>query len=165
MQVKDVTTCVFMKPPAELMTVDFEHLSAMHKATVAQRETLNPPEPEPTRAEYNRLRQQFYDLRQQAKNAEVHCNNKADEVKGLEERINDLLRKKKHAVAEGHLGQERLCEHQLQQLEKELVDVKDEFSKAKHWSTQAARALKAFEGHERIAVLKAELETPKIISK
>lgn len=165
MQVKDVTTCVFMKPPAELMTVDFEHLTAMHKATVAQRETLNPPPSEPARAEYNRLRQQLYTLQQQAKNAEVFSDNKADAVRGLEQRINDVLKKKKQAVTDGHLGQERLCEHQLKQLERELPEAKDEATKAKHWSAQAARALKAFDGHERIAVLTAELETPKIISK
>lgn len=107
--------------------------------------------------EYNRLRQQLYDLQQQAKNAEVFCNNKADGVKGLEQRINDLLRKKKQAIAEGHLGDERNCEHQLQQLETELIDAKQEFTQAKHWSVQAARALKAFDGQERIAALKKEL--------
>ena len=161
----DVTKMSFFAADPKLMTVDLEQLGKMHKDTVAQRETLNPPQPEPARQEYNRLRQQLYNLQQQAKNAEVYCNNKADEVRGLEQRINDVLKRKKQAVAEGHLGQERLCEHQLQQLERELPDAKDEATKAKHWGAQAARALKAFDGHARISELVKELETPKIISK
>lgn len=165
MEVKDVTTCVFMAPPKELMTVNFDELSTMHKATIAMREKLNPPEPEAARPEYNRLRQQLYDLQQSALNAEVYCNNKADAVKGLETRINDLLKEKKQAVSDNHLGQERKCERQLTQLEKELVDAKEEFNKAKHLSGQGARALKAFDGHARIAELKVELDTPKIVGK
>ena len=164
-EVKDVTRCAFMAPDPKLMTVDFEQLTAMHKATIAMRENINPPEPEAARPEYNRLREQLYNLQQQAKNNEVYCNNKADAVKGLETRINDLLKSKKQAVAEGHLGQERSYEHQLQQLETELVDAKEEFTKAKHWSGQAARVLKAFDGHVRIAELKAALDAPKIITK
>lgn len=161
----DVTKMAFFAADPKLMTVDFDELTTRHKATVAMREKLNPPEPEGARPEYNRLRQQLYDLQEQAKGAEVYCNNKADAVRGLETRINDLLKEKKQAVSENHLGQERKCEHQLTQLEKELVDAKEDFNKAKHWSGQAARALKAFVGHARIAELKAELDTPKIVGK
>ena len=153
----DVTKMAFFAADPKLMTVDFDDLSKRHQKLVADRETLNPPKPEPVRVEYNRLRQSLYDLQQQAKNAEVFCNNKADGVKGLEQRINDILRKKKQAIAKDHLGDERNCEHQLQQLETELIDAKVEFTQAKHWSTQAGCALKAFDGQERIAELKKEL--------
>ena len=159
----DVTKMIFFAvTDPKLITVDF----AAHEKRMAEhrkeREKANPPKPEPVRVEYNRLRQRFFDLQQQAKNAEVFCNNKADAVKGLEQRITELLKQKKQADADGHLGQERVCEHQIQLLETELVDAKDEFIKAKHWSTQAARALKAFtsDSSARIEELKQLLKFP-----
>jgi hypothetical protein len=124
----------------------------------AERDAANPPQPEPARIEYNRLRQRLYDLQQRAKDAEVFCNNKADSVKGFEERINVVLLKKRQAIADGHLGQERACEHQLKQLETELVDAQKEFTQAKHWNAQAVRALKAFDSHARIAELKKQID-------
>ena len=161
MEVKNVaTTVLFAVTDPKLITVDFNKIEAFQQQTREAREKANPPKPEPMRVEYNRLRQQLYGLQQQAKNAEVYRNNKADVVKGLEYRINDLLRHKKQAIVEGHLGQERVCEHQLQRLETELVDAKEEFNKAEHWNAQAARALKAFDGHGRIAELKLLLDSP-----
>src|SRR5438128_3471424 len=50
------------------------------------------------RAEYNRLRKELFDAQEWAKNAEVYCNEKANMVKQLEGRINDLLKQKKAAV-------------------------------------------------------------------
>ena len=110
------------------------------------------PKPD-LRKEYNQLRKQLFDLQQYAKGAETYANNKAGEVKHRESLINDLLKQKKEAIASGNLGQERFLEHQIVLIETELIDAKIEFNRAKHQSSNAARGLKAFDGHERIAEL------------
>jgi hypothetical protein len=160
MEVKNVAHCVFMAPDPKLLTIDFEDLAKRHKQRIEEREKANPPKPEPMRVEYNRLRKQLYELQQASKSAEVYCNNKADAVKGIEHRINDLLKAKKQAIADGHLGDERKYENQLQLRETELIDAQEEFAKAKRWSVQAARVKKEFEFNEngRIAELKALLD-------
>jgi hypothetical protein len=163
MEIKDVGRCAFMSvTDSNLLTVDFADLAKRQQERRQQMDEANPRKAEPVRVEYNRLRQQQFNLQQTTKGAEVFCNNKADAVKGLEQRINTLLTEKKQAIAAGHLGQERKCEHQIQLLETELIDAKEEFSKAKHWSTQAARALKEFKFNQqgRIEELKAVLDAP-----
>ena len=138
--------------------IDIEKVEEAGKKMRAARDAANPPKPEPARAEYNRLRQQLFDAQRWAKDAEIYCNDQAGNVRLLEQRINDLLKKKKQAIAEGKLGDERICEHQLQLMETELIDAKQEFHRATRQSAQAARALKAFDDHERIAELKKQLD-------
>lgn len=158
MEIKNIARCAFMTPDPKLMTVDLTQIERNQAERRREMEKANPPKPEPARVEYNRLRQQLYSLQQTAKSAETSCNNKADHVRGLEQRINDLLKRKQKAHTDGHLGDERICEHQIQLLENELLDAQEDFLKAKHWNSQAARALKAFDGHARLAELKAEID-------
>src|ERR1700752_5060890 len=95
----DVTKMAFFAvTDPKLITVDFADLDKKAADNRAEAAKLNPPQLEPARIEYNRLRQRLYDLQQAAKNAEVFCNNKADAVRGLEQRINVLLTKKKQAI-------------------------------------------------------------------
>ena len=77
------------------------------------REKINPPEPEAARPEYNRCGNNSMTFSNQAKNLEVYCNNKADAVKGLETRINDLLKEKKQAVSDNHLGKRESVKRQV----------------------------------------------------
>jgi len=121
--------------------------------------------PVPLRPEYNRLRKELFDLQQHAKHTEIYSNEQAGRVEVIESRITDLLKQKKAAVGAGHLGQERFCEHNIQLLETELIDVRVEFNRARNQSTFAARGLKAFDGYARIAELQKELDTPKVIGK
>ena len=168
MEVNNIARCAFMAvTDPKLITIDLEQSDRRYKELVKEREKANPPNPEPVRVEYNRLRQQLYSLQQAAKGAEVFCNNKADAVRGLEERINVLLNKKKQATEAGHLGDERMYEHQLQLLETELIDAKEEFTKAKRWSVQAARVEKEFKFNQqaRIEELKALLDAPRPVAK
>src|SRR5579862_3942426 len=139
-----VTSAVFAVTDPKLITVDFDAINKQtqeHRATWAK---LNPPVPVPIRAEYNKLRQRLYDLQQQAKGAETNLENRAGTVANLEQRINNTLKEKKAAIAEGALGQERACEHRIQLLEIELKDAKQLHAEAKHWNAQATRGLKSF---------------------
>jgi hypothetical protein len=104
--------------------------------------------------EYNRLRQDLFNFQEWAKHSEIYCNDKAGEVKLLETRVTDLIKQKKAAT---NPILERRLEQALVTLETELADVKSEFKRAKTQSTNAARALKGFNGHEAIAALKKEL--------
>lgn len=135
--------------------MDLAHVEQTQAALRAARDKANPPKPEPVRVEYNRLRKQLFDLQQHAKNMEIYCNEQAGKVKLFEQRITDLLKQKK-AVADNPLH-ERFCEHQIQTLETELLDAKTEFNRAKNQNSNAARGLRAFDGHARIAELKKEL--------
>lgn len=110
---------------------------------------------EPVRVQYNTLRKQLFDLQEWAKHAEIYCNSKAGEVKQLERRITDIIKQKKAAVDNPRA--ERNFEHQIQLLETELLDAEKEFKRAKIQSGNAARGLKAFDGHQRIKELKKEL--------
>jgi hypothetical protein len=135
-------------------------VEAARKASVAAQalHTLNDAsKPTDLRKTYNDLRKQLYDLQQQAKHTEIFCNNKAGDVKHFEERIAILLRDKKKADEAGELGHARMLEHQIVNLETEVLDAKKEFDRAKKQSTYATRALKAFTGHEAIAELKKQL--------
>jgi chromosome segregation ATPase len=125
----------------------------------AERDAAAPP---PGKAdlhkEYNQLRQKLFDLRQDAKTFEQRTNDADGNVRLLEQRINDVLKEKKSAVAENNLRGERTYEQTIQRLEVELVDAQEEFEKNKRWSVQAARALRAFDGHARIAELKKQID-------
>jgi DNA repair exonuclease SbcCD ATPase subunit len=125
----------------------------------AQRDAAAPP---PGKAdlqkEYNQLRQQLFNLKQDAKCYEQRCNDAAGKVRILEQRITDLIKLKKDAAAENNLRGERTHEQGIQRLEAELLDAQEEFEKNKRYSGQAARALKAFDGHARIEELKCVLD-------
>ena len=139
----------------DLMVVDFEDLAKRQAERLAARDIAQPPKPQPARAEYNQLRKELFAAQEWAKNAEIYCNDRAGTVKLLEQRITDLLKQKKAAI-DSPLA-ERNFENQIQLLETELLDAKTEFNRARHQSNYAARGLKAFGGHERIAELKLDL--------
>jgi hypothetical protein len=165
MEIKDVTHCAFMSPDPKLMTVDLAKVEAFGAQVRAVRDKANPAFAgkgiEPARAEYNQLRQKLFDLKQDAKCFEIRTNEAAGRIKLLEGRINEALKLKKAASEADNFRGERTYEHQVASLETELADAQEEFNKNKHWSGQAARALKAFDAHARIEELKAVLDSPK----
>lgn len=158
----DVTKMVFFAvTDPKLITVDLDDLSKRHKETVAQRvKDTPPPEKADLHREYNQLRQKLFDLKQNAKCFETRTNESAGQIRLLEQRINDAIKLKKAAVAEGNGRGERTYEAAIQRLESELTTAQEEFFQNKNWNTQAARALKAFDGHARIEELKLLLDSP-----
>lgn len=126
----------------------------------AQEDKERVPSQADFRKEYNQLRQRLFDLNQNAKCFEIRTNEAAGKIRNLEHRITEALKQKKAAADAGNLLGERNSEHAIQRLETELLDARQEFANNKRWSVQAARVLKAFDGHERIAELKAILDSP-----
>jgi DNA repair exonuclease SbcCD ATPase subunit len=124
----------------------------------AQRDKESKPGKADLQREYNQLRQTLFNLKQDAKCYEQRCNDAAGKVRILEQRITDLIKLKKDASAENNLRGERTHEQGIQRLEAELLDAQEEFEKNKRYSGQAARALKAFDGHARIEELKCVLD-------
>jgi hypothetical protein len=140
-----------------IMTIDIaanEKKAAERRATM---EKLNPPAKIAPKVEYNRLVSQLYILRENAKACEVNVNNIAGEVRLLEERITALLQEKKRHAEAGNLRGERTYEHQVELLEDDLAVAQTRLQGARSQNTGAARALKAFDGHQRLAELKKEL--------
>ncbi len=135
---------------------DVERITQNAVKRCAEMDRLNPRREIP-RKEYNQLRETLYNLQQNAKNTEIFYNTCADKVRAFEQRINDLLTRKKAAILANELGNERSLENQVQLIETELIDAKEEFAWSARRSTEAARALKAFDQHERIAELQKEL--------
>lgn len=133
---------------------------AQAKRRAQQEKNAPPPDKKDLNKEYNRLRQQLFDLKQNAKCFESRANDAAGNIKLFEQRIDDLLKLKKAATAADNLRGVRFYEHGIQQLENELADANEDYAKNHRWSAQAARALKAFDGHGRIAELKALLDAP-----
>ena len=107
--------------------------------------------------DYNRLRQQLLNLREWVKNSDIYLAEKSNCVKHFEERIASLLRLKKKADDNLELGQVRVLENQLTNLEQELSDAKVEHKRAEKQSANAARALSSFDGYDQIKQLKAQL--------
>ncbi len=126
----------------------------------AQQDKENSPTKADLRKEYNQLRQKLFDLKNDAKCYETRTNDAQGQIELIEQRINNALKLKKAAVAQGNLRGERTYEQAIERLEPELAGAKEEFNKNKHWSAQAAHALKAFDGHARIEELKAILDAP-----
>jgi chromosome condensin MukBEF ATPase and DNA-binding subunit MukB len=159
MEIKDVTRCAFMAPDPKLMTVNLGEVEAFGAQVRAQREKAAPP---PGKAdlhkEYNALRQQLFNLTQNAKAYEQRANDAAGKVRLLEQRINETLKLKADAASAGNLRGERTFENAIQRIESELADAQEEFDKNKRWSGQAARALRAFDGADRLIELKAILD-------
>jgi hypothetical protein len=161
MEIKNIARCAFMTPDTKLITID---LAQIERNQAARREEMEKSAPPPSQAdfrkEYNQLRQRLFDLQQNAKCFEIRTNEAAGKIRNLEERINEALKLKKAAVDAGNLRGERMYERQVLSLESEMLDLQEDFAKNKQWSVQSARALKAFDGHGRIAELKAILESP-----
>lgn len=157
----DVTKMSFFAADPKLMTVDFDDLTRKHKQRIADREQHTPPPgKEDLHKEYNQLRQTLFNLKQDAKCFEIRTNDAAGNVRLVEQRISDALKLKKAASAEGNLRGERSAEQAIQRLETELVNAQEAFTKNRNWNTQAARALKAFDGHARIEELRLALDAP-----
>jgi len=116
----------------------------------------NPPEAVPARVEYNAVRKQLYDLTEHAKNCEIRLNNEAGNVSHFLTLISDLLKKKKAAITDNRLGDERFCEHQLVKAEEELQDARERLTKEQRYNQAAVRALRNFDP-ARLVELKAEL--------
>jgi|SRR5579859_1195280 len=161
----DVTKMAFFAPDPKLMVVDFADLDKKAAKMRAERDAANPPKPEPIRVEYNRLRKELYDLQQHAKNCEVRVNNEAANVKHWERNIEDLLKRKKKAVADNMLGEERSCERQIEMAETELLDARERLAREQRINSAAVRELKAFPHVARLEALKVELDRPKVVSK
>ena len=157
----DITKMAFFAvTDPTVLTVDFNKVEEAAKKMRAKRDAAAPPPgKEDLHKEYNQLRQQFFNLRQNAKCFEVRTLDAAAKVRLLEVRINETLKLKKDAAEAGNLRGEYTYEHQVQMLDAELVDAQEDFENNKRWSGQAGRALKAFDGHGRLAELKALLDT------
>jgi hypothetical protein len=142
----------------DLFNVDLKHVEeAAKKFRKEQDVNLKPILGESEHREYKRLRHQHYVLTEDVKNAEINLNNVAGNVQGYEERINTVLTKKKEATAADRLGEERMLEHQLEQLEGELPALQEELKKAQLRNQLATRALREFTGAERLVELKKKL--------
>lgn len=159
----DVTKMAFFAvTDPKLITVDFARIDKAQIERRATMEKLNPPVPDSAQVELNKLRNQLFNLQQRVKDTETYANNIAGTVDLLEQRLVKVLREKKEANEAGNLLRERHCEQTAKQLESEVADAKKEHARAKRESANATRALKAFDGHARIAELKAQLETPSL---
>ncbi len=143
----------------EILTFDPDAFARSMKASRDERDANTPPVNQADlRREYNQLRQKLFDLQQNARAFETRTNEAAGKIRLLEQRINETLKLKKAASDAGNFRGERSYEHGVQLLESELLDAKEEFSKNNRWSTHAARDLRTFNGHGRIAELKALLD-------
>lgn len=167
MEIKNIARCAFMAvSDPSLLTIDFEQSDRRYKELVKQREKEAPqPTTADFRKEYNQLRQRLFDLQQNAKSFEIRTNEAAGKIRLLEQRINETLKLKKAAAEAGNLLGERTYERAVAKLETELLDVKEDFDKNRRWSSQAARALKEFNQHDRIEELKALLDEPLPVAK
>ena len=156
----DYTKCAFFAADPKTLTLNLAEVDARQAKLRAEREKNAPPVNIDLRKEFNQLRQRLFELQQNAKTYETRCNDAAATVRLLEHRITEALKLKKDAVEAGNLRGERMYEHQVQMLETELTDTKQEFEQYKRYSGMAARALKSFDGHARIEELKLVLDPP-----
>lgn len=146
--------------------MDFSNLDSQIAKVIKDRQALDAKNAEARstlpelRKEYNQLRQKLFDLKQDVRCYEQRCNDAAGTIRLLEQRINDGLKQKKAAAEASNFRGERSFEHQVTLLEANLTDAQEDFNKNKAWSGQAARTLKAFDGHARIAELKTILDAP-----
>jgi hypothetical protein len=111
-----------------------------HAANDLARETklgVNTP-----KAIYNKLRKELFDLQEQARGAETRVNNEAATVRMFQSQIEDLLKRKKKAVVDGALGEERRIERGLLAQENELLDSRERLLKLQRDNHRAVQALK-----------------------
>jgi len=140
-----------------IMTIDISANEQKAAERRAAMDKANPPAKIEPKVEYNRLVSQLFDLKQNCKCFEIRVNDFAGQVHQLEGRITEELKEKKRCVAEGNLRGERFYEHRVELLEDELADAKTRLQGARSNNTAAIRALKVFDGHQRIAELTKEL--------
>jgi hypothetical protein len=149
----------------EVFIIDDNTIKQVEETTKQIRAKQDAEAPAPDkldlRKEYNRLRQQLFDIQQNAKCYEIRTNEAAGQVHLIEQRITEALKNKKAAIEAHNLRGERMYEWQVTSLETELADAQVELSKNRRWSIEAGRALKNFPSHDRIAELKAMLEQHK----
>lgn len=107
------------------------------------------------RVEYNSLRRKLFELQQNARSLETKTNELAGKVHNLEQRLSEVLTKKKAFAKDNNLLGERHQEHTAKALEVEIEDAVKEFEQHKRWSASAFRELRNFDGHARLAELKA----------
>jgi hypothetical protein len=150
---------VMLEKDPHIFDIDFaKHEQTMKELRAKRAAATPPPGKADLHKEYNQLRQTLFNLKQDAKCYEQRTNDAAGKVRILEQRISDLIKLKKDAAAENNLRGERTYEKGIQGVESELLDAQEEFEKNKRYSGQAARALKAFDGHARIEELKCVLD-------
>jgi len=140
-----------------IMAIDIEGNEKKQAARRAEMDKLNPPAKIAPKIEYNQLQSRLFALNQDCKAFAVRVNQWAGAIHQLEGRIADLLKHKKKAAEEGNVRGERSYEHQVELLEDELADANIKLQGALSQNAGAIRALKAFNGHERIKELKKEL--------
>jgi predicted RNase H-like nuclease (RuvC/YqgF family) len=154
----DVTKMAFFaNTDPELITVDFVQHEATAKAAREARDLANPPKPEPAQVEYDGLLHRLFNLTEAAQNTEIYANNIAGNVKQLENQLDAAIKQKKRYAEAGNERAARNGEHHIQRLERELADQEKDLKRAKNNSANAARALKAFDGHPRLKELKKQL--------
>lgn len=117
---------------------------------------LNHPPKDSPEAEYHKLRNQLYDLREAAKNAEIFLNTKSAEVKHHESQVADLKKRAKDAADGDNPKLERMWIHQAAQAEVVLADAQDALYKAVKRNKEAVKNLKGFD-HKRFDELKKQL--------
>jgi hypothetical protein len=148
----DVTKMAFFAPDPKLMTVDFNQIEQKAKEIRKARDA-QPVRSEGPAGELARLRNELFLLEQRAKHTEVYTNNKAGEVKLLEQQLISVLKQKKNYGDNGNLLAARNCEHQIERLEDERDVAAREFERARKQSAGAAIVLKEWPHHERLKEL------------
>jgi len=111
------------------------------------------------RAEYNRLRQEKFNLEQDCRCFETRTNNAAADLKLCQQNIEALLKRKKKAIADGALGEERQIERGLLAHENEQLDFQDALLKQQRYNHSAVQALKNWKqaNGARLAELSKEI--------
>jgi hypothetical protein len=146
-----VATALAQSDP-DLMVVDFADLDKKAKEIRKARDA-QPVRSEGPAGELARLRNELFLLEQRAKHTEVYTNNKAGEVKLLEQQLTSILKQKKNYGDNGNLLAARNCEHQIERLEDERDVAGREFERARKQSAGAAIVLKEWPHHERLKEL------------
>jgi NAD-dependent SIR2 family protein deacetylase len=143
----------------DLMAFDLEKFEQTLKEKRAAAVKLNPPKPEPALQEYNRLNSQLFALTQNAHGLEVRVNNDTGNVREFESRITKTLKTKKQHEEFGNLLGARSYEYQIQLLENELADAREQLVKDQHQNSGAARELRTWqtENGPRLKELQKEL--------
>ena len=153
--------------PEWFKPIDVKQVEQFQNELRAAREKTNPSKPVPAQVEYNRLNNQLFNLKQYAHATEVKVNNEAGNVRLYEDQLSTLLKGKKAYEAVGNLLAARNHEHQIQRVEADLANARDRLSTDMRYNSATARELRTWqtENEPRLAELKKELETPKVIGK
>lgn len=146
--------------PQDFRAVTDADITAIEQKQAARRavEDQNKPH-EPLQVELNRLRGQLFSLQMNAKGTEQTVNNTSGNVRLFETRLTEALKTKKKHEDAGNLLGARTYEHQVQELENELLDARDRLVKEQRWNSGAARELRTWQTDNgpRLLELKKEL--------